>query len=76
MNLIRFDASVHVKFYNKILQNFEKMTGPEKSFPPFYVEKFTYSFKSFTKCFSYLMLLLNGFMMVKNKWFIACKHFK
>ena len=34
MNLIRFDASIHVKFYNKILQNFEKMTSPEKSFPP------------------------------------------
>ena len=40
----------------KCLDGLEKMTGFYKSFLSIFLEKFTHSFQSFTKCFSYIIV--------------------
>ena len=70
----RINASFSVKFFFKAFGGSRKNDKFLKIFLSIYLETFTHSFQSFTKCFT--LLLLDGLLIFTNKGSIACKCFR
>ena len=72
MKLNRINASSLVQVFNKMFGGFLENDRFLKIFLPIYLEKFTHSFQSSTKC----LPPLNGFAMVTDERSITFKCFK